>query len=921
MEDVFVGREAELARFADVMDRVRRSHPFLVTIEGESGVGKTALARRCLASSPDLTVLWARADQSESDLEYGVVGQLVHPLGRTKGTRETFLRCDISSSSPFAVGGWLLGLVGDHVTAGPVAVVLDDAQWADRPSVEALSFLFRRLTVDPVVVVVLVRGERDRLTEPTRRMLLSVANRLHMALSGLSIDDVAPMADALGAAPLDAGSTERVHRLTGGHALYLQTVLNDAEATARIKTDRAAVPPSLTAAIGDQVAVLPPATRSLLEMLAVVNAPMPLALLGEAAEVESPSAAVEAAVAAGLVDLWPHDISRHVVIRHPLQRDAIYAGINAAKQRQLHARAVPLVDETSAWAHRVASLERPDESLALELERLAGQDALGGHFVLAATRLQWAADISPSPIERQRRVLTAAFHLTVAEEGRVLALRPVVEASAPSALRSCILGTMAYSAGDVTETERRLKEALVQAQSEPDSQLLAALTANRLAATYAVLGQGERAKELAEWALAQGCLGPAAVGRAHAIVAVGVSHTAGPRRALSELAYLGTDTALIDPVEVDALCWRGVCRLLVGDLAGAIGDLSAGLVMARTGATITMGLRAYAYTALAQYLAGEWDDALISAEQGFSVATIRPRRPELPLMHLAAGCVAAGRGFTEDAEDHARSAEEVASSLKYGQENVYAAMARALVCQASGDYLGMADALGPWQDDSALDTRSRLCTTLWRPLLVEGLVGSGQVLPAAVALERLRAEGAQVPFLRPALVWLEGWLAEQRATPEQALHVYELGEGGDGTDSPIHTDSPVYAARLLLAHGRLLRRLGQRRPALELLRRAHDLYMGLRAAPFIARTETELTKCGLRQQPVKQRSVLDMTARETEIAHLVAQDMSNAEIGAELFITSKAVEYHLGNLYAKLGLTGRKELRRFLLAARRPAPA
>ncbi len=218
-------------------------------------------------------------------------------------------------------------------------------------------------------------------------------------------------------------------------------------------------------------------------------------------------------------------------------------------------------------------------------------------------------------------------------------------------------------------------------------------------------------------------------------------------------------------------------------------------------------------------------------------------------------------------------------------------------------------------DDSALDARSRLYATLWRPLLVEGLVGSGQLGLAADTLERFRADCAQVAYLRPALAWLDGWLAEQRGMPEAALTVYEMGEG---TASP---DSPVYCARLLMAHGRLLRRLGQRRPALERLRRARELYLSLRAAPFIARTETELMACGLRNASTKQRSVLDMTTREAEIAHLVEQDLTNAEIGAELFITPKAVEYHLGNLYAKLGLKGRKELRRFLLASRRPAPA
>jgi DNA-binding CsgD family transcriptional regulator len=121
---------------------------------------------------------------------------------------------------------------------------------------------------------------------------------------------------------------------------------------------------------------------------------------------------------------------------------------------------------------------------------------------------------------------------------------------------------------------------------------------------------------------------------------------------------------------------------------------------------------------------------------------------------------------------------------------------------------------------------------------------------------------------------------------------------------------------LLLAHGRLLRRTGQRRLAVERLRRANGLYLALRAAPFIARTDEELAACGLRQEPAKRRSALEMTGRETEVAHLIEQGMTNAEIAAELFITPKAVEYHLGNIYAKFGLKGRRQLRRLLSDSR-----
>ena len=125
---------------------------------------------------------------------------------------------------------------------------------------------------------------------------------------------------------------------------------------------------------------------------------------------------------------------------------------------------------------------------------------------------------------------------------------------------------------------------------------------------------------------------------------------------------------------------------------------------------------------------------------------------------------------------------------------------------------------------------------------------------------------------------------------------------------------------MLLAHGRLLRRTGRRRQAIERLRRANDIYVALRAAPFIARTEAELAQCGLPRATTRRRSVLEMTGREAEVAHLIGQRMTNSEIAAELFITPKAVEYHLGNIYAKLGLKGRQQLRDFL-ASRRPAPA
>jgi DNA-binding CsgD family transcriptional regulator len=907
--DVFVGRVAELERVAEVLGLVAAGQPWLVAIEGDPGVGKTALARRCLAGASGLKVLSARADQAESDLDFGIVDQLfrtgkdaVPALAPAGGAGP--------AASSFAVGARLLEVVSGQQATGAVALVIDDLQWADRRSVEALTFMLRRLSVDPVLAVVIYRGPSDRLDETAQRLLRSVENRVRVSLGGLDVDEVAALAAALEVGSLDGEVVERLYRGTGGHPLYLRTILSDRSGFDPQAPGRLALPRSLAAAVGGHLRVLPPDTRSIVEMLSVLNVRLPLAQLGQAAQVDSPGALIEPAVAAGLVNWWPDEPTCPVEIRHLLVRDAIYAGITAARRRLLHAHAATAVSQAASWEHRVAALDQPDEGLAGELERLAGEEAADDRLVLAGTHLQWAADISPLRADRERRLLTAALFL--ADEAQGAALRPAVEAAAPSPLRSYALGAMVEADGQLAEAEQHYGHALAEARNDPGSQPLAASIAARLAGTYTLRGEGEKTMTLGRWALDTGCLDQAAARQTRTRVAIGASQVAGPREALAELGHLDANPARIDPIDVDGLSWRGMFRLVAGDLDQAVADMTASLKMVRRGAILALGQRIYGFLALAHYLAGDWDDALLTAEQGLSAAVIHPYRHELPLMHLAAACVPAGRGAAEG-ERHARLAEEVAASLDYGQERLYAAMARALLCQAAGDYLGMADALGRWQDDSALDGRSRRDAALWRPLLAEGLIGSGQAEPAAAVLDRLRADSGQVGYLQPVLAWLDGWLAELRGSPEDAQRIYQCGE------DTASTQSPFYTARLLLAHGQLLRRTGQRRAAIDRLRRASDSFLALRAAPFIARTEEELAACHLpADMAKKQQSAVALTSRETEVAHLVGKGLSNPEIAAELFISRKAVEYHLGNIYAKCGVQGRQQLRRFVEQWRQP---
>jgi DNA-binding CsgD family transcriptional regulator len=653
----------------------------------------------------------------------------------------------------------------------------------------------------------------------------------------------------------------------------------------------------------------------LLEVLAVLDVRLSMAQLGDAAEIDSPNAAVEPAVAAGLVDWFPQEASCPVVLRHALQRDAIYASLPATRRRALHARAATIVDEAASWSHRVAALDRSDEALAAQLEKLATEEAAAGRLPVAATHLRWAADISPARPDRERRFLTAMMHLMLVDEAGGLSRRSEVEATSSSPLRDCVLGTMAFASGQLGEAELRFQKALAEADQDPSQRTVAATIANRLAGTYTLLGEGRKVMELGRRALDSGTLDAAATSQTRTLIAIGTSQVAGPRSGRQALDHLDENPSRIDPVDVDALSFRGVFSLLDGELPQAVADLTASLRLVRRGATFTLGLRAYFYLALAQYFAGAWDDVLLTAEQGFAAAAIRSRGYELPLLHLAAGCVPAGRGDASEAADHVALAEEAAAVLDYGQERLYAGMARALVCQAAGDHIGIVRALGTWQDDGVLDGRSRAYAILWRPLLVEGLIGSGRLVEASTLLDLLRAQCQEVVFVQPALAWLDGWIAEQRELPDVALAAYERGGFVDTGDCPI------YSGQLQLAHGRLLRRAGRRKDAIEHLQRSSALFASLRATPFVARVEAELVACGLRYEAADGPHASALTSRETEVAHLVGRGMTNAEVATELFVSAKAVEYHLRNIYAKFGFRGRQELRRFTSDWRTPAPA
>ena len=214
--DVFVGRTAELARVAEVVARVEAGEPWPVAVEGDPGMGKTALARRCLAGAAGLRVLQARASLAEADLDFGIADQLFRTVGGALLTGGAGV-----STSSFAVGARLLEVAGEQLATGPLAIVIDDLQWVDRKSAEALTFMLRRLTVDPVLAIMIYRRPGHQLDEPAQRMLASVENRLQLTLDGLTADEVASLATVLRPGSLN-DDTVRELRRTGQRRLAVE---------------------------------------------------------------------------------------------------------------------------------------------------------------------------------------------------------------------------------------------------------------------------------------------------------------------------------------------------------------------------------------------------------------------------------------------------------------------------------------------------------------------------------------------------------------------------------------------------------------------------------------------------------------------------------------------------------------------------
>ncbi|WP_037600074.1 helix-turn-helix transcriptional regulator [Streptacidiphilus rugosus] len=928
---VFVGRARELETFAKCRAEVAGGTPWLVTVEGEAGIGKTSLVHQALGGAEDgLRVCWTGCDRAEQDYPYGVLDQLLRHLPSDAPGVRDLARSLTPTASPITVGVDLLDMLASATDTGPLALVVDDIPWSDPQSLNALAFVLRRLYSEPVLVVVTARTAAAPIAavstsdgHPVRdwRQILRGIRIQRFSLTGLSAAETGQLATAPGAPRLPDPVTARLLERTAGHPLHLRSLLTQiTPAELADLSHPLPVPASLDAVVCHTLDRLPGESRRLVEALAVLGVPTPLATAGRLAGIGDAPRALGPALDVGLVAWEPDQPTTPVRIHHQLQCDAVYQAISPSRRQALHTTAATLVSADDAWAHRVAAatVGHRDRDLERELAVEAGHEAAQGRYDRAATLQLWAADLAPTREQYETHLVTAATGLLTGQAyGRAHGLRDLLDRCAPSPRRDAALGYLLAFAG---EDPPRAEHLLIHARDTATDPAVRLLAGTWLGIAYHLRADGPRTVAALRPVVDQLPSG-ATAHHARGTLAYAVGCAEGPGIGLGVIAEAGLldKAAQVPHPDSPMLTWRGMLRVRAGHLASGIEDLTVLLARQRTDPGLPTLAVEHFMLAFARHFVGRYEDAASSADQALLTADIQAQPWALAPGHAAAVLAHAQQGHDRQTRTHLEACHRHAR-LFPGLTSIFPILAEAVWAQAQDDHAAMLRALLAIDDPNAVapGMRNQLVVQ-WAPLLVEAATGTAE--PTGAELRRARqALGLfddlvrDAPGLATTSAWLHGRLAIAHGDVQQATAHYRAGLATSVRDGD---DIPLHCALLHRDLGRLYGTTADDRArATAHLQHALDGFTDLGAAPYTRRTAAELA----RLQPTSAQPMTStvrradaaeglLTEREQHVAHLAVQGLTNQEIARELFLSPKTIEYHLGHVYEKLQLTGRRQLR------------
>lgn len=901
---VFVGRADQLAVLEAAAAAACGGQPQVVLVEGEAGLGKSSLLARFATVPAGAVVLRASGDEAEQLVPYDIVSQLVASARGAGGRPPRLLASDLNGAvDPLTVGAELVTWLG-QVGRGRrlVLACIDDLQWADEPSARALLFAIRHLQAHPVLAVVSARGgELSGLGAGWPRFVAGDHRVSRILLGGLGPDDVVALGRALGAGELTHRAVGRLLEYTGGNPLYIRAALEESEAEGLDRPGGLGeVPRSLAAMILAQVAALSPAARQLVAAAAVLGHRCPLAVAAGLAALDDPLPALEEAIAAAVLTERPGREGAWIGFPNRLMHRAVYDDLSPTQRRQLHARAAGLVEWQQALAHQLAASVGPDDELADELEA-AGQEARElGRTAQAADWLAQAAAVSSNPSTVDRRLLDALEILvTHGEAARAESLAARVASAAASPRRCWLLGTLDFLAGRAAAAEVRLVRAW-QAHDPARNASVGAAAATQLAAFCLMQGRAAEAVRWGELAARADAAPAAARRRASGMLAV-ARVVAGQRpQGLAGLAFLPAAPSDVPWEDTDALAYRGLARNWAEDFTGAVADLAAAAARLRAGVPLRDAGQCLGYLAGAEYLLGSWDDAVVHAELAVSLTHEADRTRDLGLVHSFAALVPAARGDWALADAHVRTATEAAQATGIPAAIIAAATARAFLAAARGDLDGVIDAAAAVRA-TGIAEYGLINAADWRCLEISALIGQRRLGQAEASLTEL--DSAVAPAGLPATLAvtarLRGDLATAAGQPSAAAAAFETAWR--------HVQGlrvPLVLAQLEISDARRLLAAGQQPAAIARLRAARQRLAALSARPYLQACDQELAAA----EPEAALAVVGLTVAEQAVATLVATGHSNRQAAAELSVSVKTIESHLGHIFAKLGIRSRHDL-------------
>jgi DNA-binding CsgD family transcriptional regulator len=910
---VLIGRGNEQLRIDALLDAARNGMSAALVLVGEPGIGKTALLEHAAASAAGFCILGARGVQSEAELAFAALLEVCRPIldrlerlepRQAEALRATFGLSEEQGATPFAIGAATLSLVAAAAEDRPLLLLVDDAHWLDPGSADALAFAVRRLRADAVVALF--------ATRPGEGRPFSGRELPELELEELDVSSAATLlGDAR--AELDADERQRVLDLAHGNPLALLELPRHADA-AHGDAEPARVGKQLEQAFRARAVTLPGPTRRALVVAAAASTSELDVLRTALAGLELSLEALEPAEAAGLVSLDAGVLA----FRHPLVRSALYHAADPSERRHAHAALAAALagDDRGAW-HMAAAAVGPDVRAAAALERAADTATRRAGFAAAAAAYERAARLSDRRADRLRRLSAAADAAWLA--GRTAhALALVEEALAHArddARRGELLhlrGTIEHFAGDPARAHATLEEAAVLViDSNPR---LACLSLTQAVGSLLILGEVTRAVALSERLLASGYPERLdeylliSLSRGAALLMDGQIEEGLPflRRATEAIA----DGELLS-TNPRNLPWAALTAFWLGDIASMASHAEAAVRWARDHAavaTLAFGAR---LLARAQLITGQWRAARALLAESLDSARISGQVNQQVETLGTLAWLDAAQGRTEECRRNVEEARSLADRVNLRWRND---LLRALVLLELGGGLvepSPVERLRRELGDPPLlrDTPANATA----PEFVEALVRAGDIDAAAKLLAPFADEAERVGQAAPQAVAFRcrGLLAVDGSYDREFERSLEF----HGVDENVFA-----TARTRLAYGERLRRSGRRIDAREQLHQALDVFERLEAVPWAERASSELRATGERMRARGSVAGEDLTPQELQVAMLVADGKTNREVGAQLFLSPKTIEWHLGHVYRKLGIRSRAELAR-ILGAQQPASA